>query len=265
MTELTGANAMEIFNFDDDVEKQVRVIVDGKGEPWFVAKDVAEILGYALPRKAVLDHCVSALQIKYTEALLIESSKMERTTGRGGLRANTTIKIIPIGDVCRLIVGSKLPSAQRFERWVFDEVLPTILKHGVYATPVTLEKMLDDPDTMISMLNVIKEERKKRAEIEQENATLKPKALVFDTHYAQGKVVSACEFVRTLDGIDKIKFKRRMAELGYFYKLPTRSTYRVYSKYLGPDKLFLEKHHVRYDQFTVRISYVLIPTRIMRH
>ena len=82
MTELTGANAMEIFNFDDDVEKQVRVIVDDKGEPWFVAKDVAEILGYALPRKAVLDHCVSALQIKYTEALLIESSKMERNTYR---------------------------------------------------------------------------------------------------------------------------------------------------------------------------------------
>lgn len=129
---------------------------------------------------------------------------MRGTKGRGGVRPNTTTSIIPTSDVCRLIVGSKLPSAQRFERWVFDEVLPTIHKNGVYATPVTLEKMLDDPDAMISMLNVIKEERKKRAEIEQENATLKPKALVFDTHYAQGKVVSACEFVRTLDGIDKI-------------------------------------------------------------
>lgn len=204
MTELTGANAMEIFNFEDDIEKRVRVIVDGKGEPWFVASDVAEILGYSLPQKAIIDHCVYTRQVKYTDTLRLGYSEKEHTKGRGGYRRNTTINIIPIRDVYRLIVKSKLPSAQRFERWVFDEVLPTIHKNGDYTTPKTLERMLDDPDTMISMLNVIKEERKKRAEIEQENATLKPKALVFDTHYAQGKVVSACEFVRTLDGIDKI-------------------------------------------------------------
>ena len=63
---------------------------------------------------------------------------------------------IPEGDVYRLITHSKLPDAERFERWIFDEVLPTIRKHGAYMTPETLEAAILNPDTMIKLCIALK-------------------------------------------------------------------------------------------------------------
>lgn len=79
-------------------------------------------------------------------------------------------------DVYRLIMHSKLPSAERFERWVFDEVLPSIRKYGVYA----VERLLNDPDTMIQALTALKEEREKRKHLEEKLNDVKPK-VVFAT------------------------------------------------------------------------------------
>ena len=73
---------------------------------------------------------------------------------------------IPEGDVYRLIVQSKLPSAERFESWVFDEVLPTIRKHGAYVT----DTVLNNPDLLEQALNALKAEREKRAELEAKKA-----------------------------------------------------------------------------------------------
>lgn len=79
---------------------------------------------------------------------------------------------IPEGDLYRLIIRSKLPSAERFERWVFDEVLPSIRKRGMYATPMTAEAMLNNPDLMIQLLQNFKNEQDRRKEVEQQNALL---------------------------------------------------------------------------------------------
>ena len=102
------------FSFKDN---PVRV-VSYDGNPWFVAKDVAELLGYSNPRKAVRDHC------QHTKAM-----------GRGNdsFPLDPQTKIIPEPDVYRLVMRSKLPQAQKFESWVLEEVLPTIRKHGVYS------------------------------------------------------------------------------------------------------------------------------------
>ncbi len=89
--------------------------VEENGRVLFCGKDVAEALGYAVPRKALLDHCKGVLK--------------RNTLTTGGVQE---MSFIPEGDVYRLITHSKLPSAERFERWVFDEVLPTIRKQKSY-------------------------------------------------------------------------------------------------------------------------------------
>lgn len=117
--------------FTNEEFGQVRVIVRD-GEPWFVASDVAKALGYAIPRKAVSDHC------KYTE--LLKGSDSDRLTGspRG-------INIIPEADVYALIFRSNLPRAEAFRDWVCREVLPSLRKTGKYeVTPTTPAPSLPD-------------------------------------------------------------------------------------------------------------------------
>ena len=98
-----------------------------------------------------------------------------------------TLKFIPEGDVYRLIVHSKLPDAEKFERWVFDEVLPDIRKHGAYLSDEIIERTLNDMDYLISLANIVKEERAKRKQVEArcsqltvDNQIMKPKADYFD-------------------------------------------------------------------------------------
>lgn len=102
------------FQFESN---NIRVI-EQDGEPWFVAKDIASLLGYSNPRKAIRDHCI------YSKAI-------------GGNDSfppiDAQIRLIPEQDVYRLIMKSKLPAAQKFERWVMDEVLPSIRKKGSYS------------------------------------------------------------------------------------------------------------------------------------
>ncbi|WP_167512300.1 Bro-N domain-containing protein [Oceanidesulfovibrio marinus] len=103
---------------------QVRTVTDDQGKPWFIARDVALILGYALPQKAVRDHCkqVKILKCSKTQPLDIPP--------RG-------VQIIQEPDVYRLIMRSDLPSALAFQDWICDVVLPTIRKTGgyIHATP----------------------------------------------------------------------------------------------------------------------------------
>ena len=84
------------------------------------------------------------------------------------------------GDVYRLIIRSKLPAAEHFERWVFDEVLPAIRKTGMYATPATVEAMLANPDTMIQVLQAFKDEREQRLALETRVVADAPKVAFAD-------------------------------------------------------------------------------------
>ena len=99
------------------------------GKVMFVASDVAKTLGYTNTSKAISDHC------RYVTKRYIPHPQ-----GKGTLEVN----FIPEGDVYRLITHSKLPTAERFESWVFDEVLPSIRKTGSYIVkPVASDKELD--------------------------------------------------------------------------------------------------------------------------
>jgi prophage antirepressor-like protein len=110
-------NELQFFNSEEFGEIRTAEI-DGK--PYFVGTDVAKALGYSNPRKAILDHCKGV-------------TKRDTPTSSG----IQSMSYINEGDLYRLIMKSKLPSAEKFESWVMDEVLPTIRKTGSYHKPLT--------------------------------------------------------------------------------------------------------------------------------
>lgn len=116
-------NELQIFNNTEF--GQIRIIKDGD-KFLFCANDVAKALGYRVPKDAVAAHCKGAVKRRYLT--------------RGGEQET---KFIPEGDVYRLIVRSKLPNAEKFESWVFDDILPTIVKTGSYSVkPVSKIELL---------------------------------------------------------------------------------------------------------------------------
>lgn len=125
----------ELQIFNNEEFGQVRTVeIDGK--PYFVANDVARALGYATPKDAVTRHCKGALKRRY----LTEGGRQE-------------MKMIPEGDMYRLITHSKLESAERFEAWVFDEVLLTLRKTGSYEMP---NKSKDKKEKLPSVNQMVK-------------------------------------------------------------------------------------------------------------
>lgn len=150
-------NDLQIFKSDQFGEIRT---VEEDGVVLFCGSDVAKALGYSIPSKAVNTHCRGV-------------SKMEVPTNGG----NQTMLFIPEGDVYRLITHSKLPAAEQFERWVFDEVLPSIRKNGAYMTDATLEQALISPDFLIQLATKLKEEKEKRIQLETQVEQDKPKVL----------------------------------------------------------------------------------------
>ena len=139
----TMNNKLQIF--ENKQFGQVRTI-DEDGKILFCAKDVAAALGYTNPSKAINDHCKGIVERRTNDSL--------------GRQQN--MKFIPEGDIYRLAAKSELPGADKFESWIFDEVLPSIRKHGAYMTPETLEAAILNPDTMIQLCTALKEEQDKR-------------------------------------------------------------------------------------------------------
>jgi anti-repressor protein len=138
------------------------------GEPYFVGRDVAEILGYSNSRKALADHVDE------------EDKGVTKCDTLGGTQEMT---VINESGLYSLIFGSKLPTARRFKRWVTSEVLPTIRRHGVYA----VDEVLANPDTLIEALLQLKAEREINQALKetvavqnQQIVEMKPKASYYD-------------------------------------------------------------------------------------
>ncbi len=156
-------NELQVFNNAEF--GKVRTLVEGD-KILFCASDIAKALGYEKPNNAINTHC------KYA------TLKQGIITDSLGRRQDANF--IPEGDVYRLIIRSKLPAAEKFERWVFDEILPAINKHGGYLTPDKIEEVLLNPDTIIKLATDLKAEREKRINAEKQIETDKPKVLFAD-------------------------------------------------------------------------------------
>lgn len=155
----------ELRIFRNERFGEIRTLEEG-GKILFCGSDAARALGYDQPHKAIERHC------RYgTKHTVPHPQSNEKTI---------EMIFIPEGDLYRLITHSKLPTAEQFEQWVFDEVLPSIRKHGVYATAETAERLMNDPDFMIKTFTALKEERQARIMAEKQNRKMLPKAEFYD-------------------------------------------------------------------------------------
>lgn len=118
-------NELQLFKFE---EKEVRV-VKVNGEPWFVGKDLANILGYSNTRKALIDH-------------VDDEDKKDGVTIRDSMGRSQLAVVINESGMFSLVLSSQLPTAKKFKRWVTSEVLPAIRKTGSYQVPQTPEERL---------------------------------------------------------------------------------------------------------------------------
>lgn len=170
-----------IISFDNAEFGNLRT-VESDGVIEFCGKDIANALGYANPSKALKDHCKGV-------------TKRYPLATPGGIQ---NVRFISEPDLYRLIAHSKLPNAQKFESWIYTDVLPSIRRHGGYLTPEKVEEALTDPDTIIRLATNLKEERAKRQELEAENRELAPKALFADAVAASDNTMLVGELAKLL-------------------------------------------------------------------
>ena len=137
----------ELKIFENPAFGSIRT-VEMDGTPYFVGKDVAEVLEYSNPRDALSRH--------------VDEEDKNTVVNPDGNRGNPNMTIINESGLYSLILSSKLPKAKEFKHWVTSEVLPTIRKHGMYAT----EELLDNPDFAIKVFAELKSEREKRKVLE---------------------------------------------------------------------------------------------------
>lgn len=159
-------NKIQVFNNEEFGE--VRTLNED-GKIYFVASDIAKRLGYMKPANAISAHC------RYTLKRSIPHPQ-----GKGTLDVN----VIPESDVYRLITHSKLPAAERFEKWVFDEVLPSIRKTGGYS----LEIPKDYPSALRALAD--------QCEL---NRLMKPKADFYDTVASTESLLSMNDTAKILN------------------------------------------------------------------
>lgn len=157
----------EIYNFKGQEVRTVTI----DNEPYFLGNDVANILGYKRPGDAIKQHIDEDDRKTLTYKAF---GDLEHSLWKGNDFSNKTF--ITESGVYALIFGSELPQAKEFKRWVTSEVLPTIRKHGMYAT----EQLLDNPDFAIEVFNRLKEEREVRKSLEAKIETDKPKVIFAD-------------------------------------------------------------------------------------
>ena len=190
--------------------------VEMNGEPWLVGKDVAEILGYQNPSKALADH------VDDDDKLNNES--LSSLGQRGGWLINES-------GLYSLVLSSKLPAAKAFKRWVTCDVLPTIRRHGLYA----IDDIIANPDLGIQALMALKAEREARAKLEldktvltQQIAELKPKASYYDLILQCSGLLSVTEIAKDY-GLSAKALNKMLHDLGVQFS--QSGVWFLYSKY----------------------------------
>lgn len=216
-------NQIEIFSNAEFGE--IRTLKEN-GKVLFCGSDCAKALGYVKPQNAISAHCRYAL-------------KRGIATKQGNL---SEMYFIPEGDLYRLIVHSKLPSAEKFESWVFDEVLPDIRKHGMYAKDEIIDMLLADPDLGIKLFTEYKEGKKRERKLQEENKLLaqeneekeklieemQPKVTYHDIVLRCKEVVPTTTIAKDY-GMSAVKFNKLLHELGIQFK--QSGVWYLYQKY----------------------------------
>ena len=185
-------NKIQVWNYESSEIRTVQM----NGEPWFVGKDVAAVLGYSNPRDAI------------NKRVDDEDKGVAKCDTLGGVQDLT---IINESGLYSLVLSSKLPNAKKFKRWVTLEVLPSIRKHGAYMTEQTLERALTSPDFLIELATQLKTEQEQRRRLETTVAAQskqmeqdKPKVLFADSVTASSSSILIGELAKLIkqNGVD---------------------------------------------------------------
>lgn len=227
----------EVKLFKNEEFGQVRMVLV-EDEPYFVGKDVAEALGYADPSSAVSKN----VDAEDKTTLLLEQD---------GSNYKSKTTVISESGLYALIFGSKLESAKKFKHWVTSEILPSIRKHGIYATDNVIDNILNNPDFGIELLTKLKEERVARVEAEKKNAIL--------THV--NKTYTMTEIAKELNLKSATELNKILADKHIQYKV--NNTWVFYSDYsnLGYEDIkqeVLDNGHVIYHRKITQIGRAFI-------
>lgn len=199
-------NKMAVFNNREF--GSIRVI-EQNGNYLFCGKDIAKALGYQRTADAISAHCKGVCVLP--------------TPSNGGIQQ---MKFISEGDVYRLIVHSRLPGAERFEKWVFDEVLPMIRKTGGYMTASLLEQAAEKPEILLAFADQLLAEHEKNRQLSGEVERLRPKADFYDAFVHEENCTNNVPGVH----LDDISVNRHLPQV-------------------GADPLCLELGHLLFHQF----------------
>lgn len=232
-------NTMQIFRNPEFGELGISFIGDSA---YFPATECARLLGYSDPYDAIRRHT--------------KGSVKRRVPTSGGVQE---IKLIPEGDLYRLIIHSRLPSSDRFEAWVFEEVLPSIRKTGLYASDDLVERLIGDPELGIRLLQAFKEEREKRRRLESESVKkdrvirdLTPKASYYDLVLQNRSVIPISKIAKDY-GMSGKAFNLLLHELGVQYRMG--DTWLLYQHLAGLGYTQSRTHIVDAGRSTLRTCW----------
>ncbi len=196
----------ELINFHHEMFGDIRAI-EKDGEPWFVGKDVAVALGYSNASKAVMVH----VDEEDKQKVMLKADSQN-----GNVVTATTL--INESGLYSLVLCSKLPSAKKFKHWVTAEVLPSIRRHGAYATAPTIEKIIASPEFGIALLKNLQQEQNMRREAEQRVRKLQPLADYTALILACPETVSVSQVAQDY-GMSAVAFNRILKRAGIQYSV----------------------------------------------
>lgn len=226
---------LQTWNYESS---EIRTI-QKDGEPWFVGKDVATVLGYSNTRDAIARHVDE-----------------EDKAGVGIHDGSQMREVVVVNEsgLYSLILSSKLPNAKKFKRWVTNEVLPSIRKHGAYMTDQTLERALTSPDFLIELATQLKAEQAQRKQLEttvavqnQQIAELQPKASYYDVVLNCKDLISIGKIAKDY-GWSAQKLNEYLHQHGVQYK--QGKTWLLYQKYAGMGYTSTKTHTYHGDDGT---------------
>lgn len=204
---------LQVFKSEEFGSLEILTI---EGNPYFPATECASVLGYSNPHKAVRDHCRTD---GCTNRSVID--RLGRTQEK---------RYINEGNLYRLIVRSKLPAALRFENFVFDEILPTIRKHGAYLTDAVLEEAVRSQEFALELVEKLRSEKNKTAALSDKVEELAPKARYCDAILRSDDAVQVSLIARDY-GMTAMAFNRLLHDLGIQFRIG--KTWVLYKRLTG--------------------------------
>ena len=198
-------NELQVFSYEGS---EIRTVQLG-GEPWWVLKDICDVLELSNPS-------VIADRLDEDEKAKVDPKQYL------GSRSNEPATVISESGLYNVILLSRKPEAKKFKRWITHEVLPTIRKHGAYVTSAKLEEMISDPEAWIKVLTALKDERAAKERLQLEAAQNEPKIVFADAVSVSNGTILIGELAKILKGngieIGQNRLFEKLRQDGYLIK-----------------------------------------------